>query len=161
MPRRQIVMEIAMTLLLPLALGMAYLYLYPRSAGSVSKWCIRGSLLGIALIVVGSASAGRLDIAAFGWGNVMLVSLFTLCLALMAWSLPRLLRLQRADVTAIEFEVVVRNVNLGVLLKASLFPAAAAGSAALGDAVLFSLLLYGSLQLLFGGALIWLYRRAR
>ena len=43
-------------LLLPLGLGMLYLYLYPRTAVTVSKWSIRASLLGIALIVVGSIS---------------------------------------------------------------------------------------------------------
>ncbi len=160
MPRRQIVAEIGFTLLLPLVAGMAYLYLYPRSAATLSKWSIRGSLLGILLIVVGSASAGRLDLGAFGLANAALVALFSLCLAAMAWLLPRALRLPRPDVAAIEFEVVVRNVNLGVLLKASLFPASAAATASLGDAVLFSLLLYGAVQLLVGGLLIGRYRRA-
>ncbi len=159
MPRGQVISEIALTLLLPLAVGMAYLYMYPRTAAAFSRWCIRGSLLGILFIVVGSAIAGRLDAAAFGVHNMLLVTLFTLVLTVMAWGVPRLLKLAPADVTAIEFEVVVRNINLGVLIKASLFPAAAAGTAALGDMVLFSLLLYGALQLLIGAPLIWMARR--
>lgn len=159
MPTGQIVMEIALTLLLPLALGMLYLYLYPRAAVAVSKWCIRASLLGILLIVLGSLSAGRLDMAAFGVGNILLVVLFTLVLSITGWLGPRLLRLSRPDATAIEFEVIVRNVNLGVLLKASLFPATAAATGGLGDTVLFSLLLYGALQLLISAVLIKLYRR--
>jgi BASS family bile acid:Na+ symporter len=52
----------------------------------------------------------------------------------------------------------VRNINLGVLLKASLFPASAAATAQLGDAVLFTLLLYGSLQLTVAPILIMFYR---
>ena len=108
--------------------------------------------------MVGSAIAGRLDVAAFGYRNVLLVTLFTFSLALMAYLVPRLMRLSRRDSTAIEFEVIVRNINLGVLIKASIFPAAASETAALGDAVLFSLLLYGGLQLIAGAVLIWLYR---
>ena len=57
-------------------------------------------------------------------------------------------------------EVVVRNVNLGILIKATLFPAAVLQTAALGDAVLFALLLYGALQMLFAACLIVLGRRS-
>ena len=158
MPAGKIVNEIGFTLLLPLALGMLYLYLYPRAAVSVSKWCIRASLLGIVLIVIGSISAGRLNLAVFGMNNVMLVVLFTLVLTVTGWIAPRLFRLARPDSTAIEFEVIVRNINLGVLLKASLFPAAAAATSDIGDAVLFTLLLYGALQLIVAPILIALYR---
>ena len=160
MPKGKIINEIALTLLLPLAIGMLYLYMYPRSAPTLSKWSIRGSLFIILLIVIGSASAGRLDMQAFGLSNVLLVAVFTIVLTVMAYVVPRLMRLSRPDSTAIEFEVIVRNVNLGVLLKASIFPAAVAETAAIGDMVFFSLLLYGALQLAVGGFLIWLYRRS-
>ena len=161
MPTGQIVIEIAFTLLLPLALGMSYLYMYPRQAVAVSKWCIRASLLGIVLIVVGSMSAGRLDIEAFGMDSVLLVVYFAVVLTATGWLAPRLFRLSRPDSVAIEIEVIVRNVNLGVMLKASLFPAAAAATSQLGDAVLFTLLLYGGLQLTIAPLLIILYRRLR
>jgi BASS family bile acid:Na+ symporter len=88
----------------------------------------------------------------------MLVVLFTLVLTVTGWIAPRLFRLARPDSTAIEFEVIVRNINLGVLLKASLFPAAAAATSDIGDAVLFTLLLYGALQLIVAPILIALYR---
>lgn len=161
MPTGQIVIEIAFTLLLPLALGMSYLYMYPRQAVAVSKWCIRASLLGIVLIVVGSMSAGRLDIEAFGIDSVLLVVYFAVVLTATGWLAPRLFRLSRPDSVAIEIEVIVRNVNLGVMLKASLFPAATAATSQLGDAVLFTLLLYGGLQLTVAPLLIILYRRPR
>lgn len=161
MPTGQIVIEIAFTLLLPLVLGMSYLHMYPRQAVAVAKWCIRASLLGVVLIVVGSMSAGRLDIEAFGMDSVLLVVYFTLALTATGWLAPRLFRLSRPDSIAIEIEVIVRNVNLGVMLKASLFPAAAAATSQLGDAVLFTLLLYGGLQLTIAPLLIMLYRRPR
>jgi BASS family bile acid:Na+ symporter len=137
-----------------------YLYFYPRSAPTVSKWSIRGSLLGILVIVIGSAMAGRLDVEAFGYGNVLLVSLFAVLLAVLGYVVPRLVRLARPDSAAIEFEVIVRNINLGILIKVSIFPAAVTQTAQLGDMVLFTLLLYGALQLLLAGVLIGLYRRA-
>lgn len=158
MPRGQIVREIGLTLLLPLAAGMAFLYMYPRTAPTLSKWSIRGSLLGILVIVIGSTLAGRLDLAAFGYGNVGLVLVFMLLLSVMVFVLPRLLRLPGRDSAAIEFEVIVRNINLGVLIKASIFPASVAATAQLGDVVLLTLLLYGGLQLIVSGGLIGLYR---
>lgn len=160
MPHGQIVTEIALTLLLPLVLGMAYLYMYPAPAAIVSKWCIRASLFGIVLIVVGSASAGRLDLDAFGMENVRLVLYFTLALVITGWLAPRVFRLSRPDSIAVEFEVIVRNANLGVMLKASLFPAAAGATAQLGDAVLFTVLLYGGMQLLIAPVLIRIYSRS-
>ena len=158
MPTGQIVTEIGFTLLLPLGLGMLYLYLYPRTAVAVSKWCIRASLLGILLIVIGSIAAERLDLEVFGMGNVMLVVFFALLLMTTGWLAPRMFGLSRADSTAIEFEVIVRNTNLGVLLKASLFPASAGATGQLGDSVLFTLLLYGGLQLAVAPVMIKLYR---
>jgi BASS family bile acid:Na+ symporter len=158
MPTGQIVTEIAFTLLLPLGLGMLYLYLYPRTALAVSKWFIRASLLGILLIVIGSIAAERLNLEVFGMGNVMLVVFFALLLMSTGWLAPRMFGLSRADSTAIEFEVIVRNINLGVLLKASLFPASAGATGQLGDSVLFTLLLYGGLQLAVAPIMIKLYR---
>lgn len=159
MPTGRIVNEIAFTLLFPLALGMLYLYLYPRQAVAVSKWCIRASLFGIVLIVVGSMSAGRLNLAAFGMDNALLVVYFTLALTATGWLATRLFTLPRPDSIAIGFEVIVRNVNLGVLLKASLFPASTAATAQLGDTVLLTLLLYGSLQMIIAAVLIMFYRK--
>ena len=80
---------------------------------------------------------------------------------LVAYLAPRAARLSRVDTMAIEFEVVVRNINLGILLKASIFPAAAAATAQIGDTVFFTLLLYGTLQLVIGGVLLGLYRRTK
>lgn len=159
MPTAQIVSDIALTLLLPLAVGMLILRFLRDHAGWISRWSIRASLFGILLIVVGSASAGRLDINAFGSYNLMLVCAFIIILSISAWFASRLLRLTKADSTAIEMEVIVRNVNLAVLIKASMFPAAVAGAQALGDMVLFTVLLYGGLQMLVAAAVITIRRR--
>jgi BASS family bile acid:Na+ symporter len=159
MPVGQIINDIVFTLLLPLVIGMLILRRFPKHAGWISKWSIRASLFGILLIVVGSMSAGRLDMNAFGGQNLMLVCGFIVTLALASWVASRLLRLSKEDSTAIEMEVIVRNVNLGLLIKASMFPATADSATSVGDMVLFTLLLYGALQMLVAALVIFMRRR--
>lgn len=161
MPTAQIVNDIALTLLLPLVVGMLVLRAAPSIAEPFSKWCIRLSLIGIALIIFGSSSAGRLNIEAFGGDNVLLVTVFVVVLTIAGWLAPKLFGLVKSDVTAIEMEVVVRNVNLGVLIKASMFPVVVGASNTIGDMVLFTVLLYGAVQMLVAGAVIFLCRRSQ
>lgn len=159
MPTVQIVTDIALTLLLPLAVGMFILRALPNQAETISKWSIRASLIGILLIVIGSSSAGRLNIDAFGTDNVLLVCIFIVVLWVASWAIARVLKLAKPDCTAIEMEVVVRNVNLGVLIKASMFPAVAGSADQIGDTVLFAILLYGAAQMLLAAALIFQRRK--
>ena len=159
MPSGRIAVEIGATLLLPLILGMLYLRMLPASAATFSKWCIRGSLFVIGLIVIGALTAGRLDLESFGLVNVGYVFGFVLALAAVSYGVPRLMGLSSSDVTAINVEVTVRNTNLGLLIKASLFPAVVGTSDPVGDNTLFAILLYGALMLLLSAALIPWHRR--
>lgn len=159
MPRGEMMTEIAVTLLLPLAMGMAYLHFLPRSAASFSKWCVRGSLLGLVLIVIGSSMSGRLDAQMFGMTNILLIAVLILILAIASWLVCRVLRLSSVDSTAINMEVVVRNINLGIMIKASLFPAVIGKPDPIGDMVLFSLLTYGTMQMLIAAGIIGWNRR--
>jgi len=159
MPVKKIVIEIALTLLLPLTIGMTTLRYAPNAAKLIAKWSIRASLIAILFIVVGSSAAGRLDMEAFGINNLMIVVTFLGLLAITTCFAPRLLGLNKTDSIAIEMEVIVRNVNLGVLITASMFPVMAGNTNALGDTVLFTVLLYGGLQLLIATGLILTYRR--
>lgn len=161
MPAGQIAIEIGLCLLVPLAVGMLYLRLQPNTAETFSKLCIRGSLLVIIMIVVGSLGAGRLDWKAFGLNNIVVVIGFMAAIAIINYLLSRLLGLSKADSTAIEMEVIVRNINLGLLIKASLFPAVVGQKDPVGDIVLFSLLLFGGLQLLIGAGLIAFHRNRK
>ncbi len=76
--------------------------------------------------------AGRRDLPDFDWGNGGLVLLFLLILAVAGWLAPRLLGFSLADSNAIEMELVVRNINLGVPLKASIYPVVPGGDNQLG-----------------------------
>ncbi len=159
MPTKQIVSEIALTLLLPLFIGMIILKQAPENAKWISQWSIRLSLLFIAFIVVGSASAGRLDIDAFGIANVQMVIVFILVITFISIMAAKLSNLTTQDGTAIQMEVVVRNINLGVLIKASMFPVVAGTATQTGDMVLFTILLYGAIQMLIAAVIITLRRR--
>lgn len=159
MPAQQIAIEIGIFLLIPLALGMLVFRFAHAIAEQFANWCVRLSLFVIVLIVLGSMGAGRLDLAAFGLHNILMLVLFFGLLAVVGHLVPRLLALGREDRVAIEMEVIVRNVNLGLLLNASLFPAASAELAATGNTVLLALLLFGSMQLILGVVLITINRR--
>jgi BASS family bile acid:Na+ symporter len=159
MPKGQIMREIALTLLLPLALGMVILRLFPAIAETFSKACIRLSLLGLLAIVLGAASSGRLDLNAFGFSNVALVVGFILAITLISWLMSRGgLRLSKRDSIAVDMEVAVRNINLGLMLKAIILPAVVGQKDPVGDTVLLALLLYGGVMLFVAGGLIALHR---
>lgn len=153
MPTLEIVREIAFTLLTPLLLGMAVLKATPQIATQISRWSIRASVMGLIMITVGSATSGRLDIEKFGHANLLAMLLFVTLLVLVGWLLPRLIRLKRSDSVAIELEVVVRNVNLGIMLKALLFPVIIGTGNQIGDTVLFCLLIYGAAEMTLGVAI--------
>jgi len=159
MPTKQIITDIGFTLLLPLALGMLILRNMPNHAKWISKWSIRLSLIGILIIILGSSSAGRLNLDAFGSTNLLWVMSFIAMLTTISWLSSKALKLSKQDSTAIEMEVIVRNVNLAVLIKASLFPAEIGTTNAISDTMLFTILLYGGLQMLIAFFVIVLRRR--
>lgn len=159
MPSGRIAMEIGLTLLLPLALGMLFLRLVPAHAAGLSRWCIRGSLFVILLIVIGALGAGRLDLESFGLANVGWVFGFVALLAMASFVLPLMLGLSRSETAAINIEITVRNTNLGLLIKASLLPAVVGVADPVGDHAFFTILLYGGLMLILSGAMVPWHRR--
>lgn len=159
MPTAQIALEIGLILLLPLLLGMVFLQFLPDHAGVFSKRCIQASVFIILLIVIGASGSGRIDMEAFGTDNLKIVMLLLLALSTLSWFIPRWLGLNRADATSINIEATVRNGNLGLLIKASLFPAVVNVADPVGDMVLFTVLLYGGLAILVGVAQIYLHGR--
>lgn len=159
MPVASIAFDIAACLLVPLAIGMALGAAAPASRGALARWCIRGSLAVVVCIAIGAAGAGRLDPAAYG--PAALLAILALAFAaqqagtLAGW----LVGLPRADVGAIAIETNIRNTNLALLLKASLFPAVPDGADPMADAVLFVALLYGGMAGPLAVPLVLLHRR--
>lgn len=147
MPAGEIVVEILWSLLLPLGIGM----LLSRKLGGFrerfTKICIQLSLLFLSLMVVGSLASGRIHITAYGlWVPVGIVT-FCVLAQILSMGLAWLVRLSDPDNLAIGIEVTLRNMNLALLLKASLFPIVVGGDNRLTDAVLFVILYYGGTSL--------------
>jgi len=109
------------------------------------------------LIVVGATGAERIDMVAFGAENMLLVVTTLIVLMVISWLVPRLLNLNSEQCTAVNIEVTVRNGNLGLLIKASLFPAVVGMADPVGDMVLTTVLAYGGLAILAGIGQIFLH----
>lgn len=161
MPVGHIIREILLYLLIPLGLGMLLRRRRVLLAHAFSPWLIRGSFVALTLILVGSLGTGRITLTSWGWqGPLALVSF---CLAtqyatlLVCW----LARISPGDTAALVIEAVLRNSNLALLLKASLFPVVEGGDNSLADAVLFTVLYCGgtSISIIWPPLLLHRYRQ--
>ena len=161
MPATKVAIEIGLCLLLPLALGMGILQRFPYYAQRFSALCVRGSLLGIVMIALGSLGAGRLDVTQAAVDDLAVLISFIISLTLMGVWLTKVFGLKSADNSAIEMEVVVRNINLGLLLKVSLFPVAVGEINPMADMVLLTMFLYAAWQMATGiFIIVWRRRRS-
>lgn len=154
MPVEAIVIDVALCLLLPLALGLLIARLLPQHHRLLSKICIRIGLIVVIVMVVGSIGSGRLEWK-YGLGAPIAIILF--CLAGQQLNmLPfRLFGWPRPDRMAVGIEITMRNMNLALLIKASLFP----GKGDLGGAVLFVILFYAGAAMVIGFPLALNHRR--
>lgn len=161
MPATKVAIEIGLCLLLPLALGMGILQRFPHYAQRFSALCVRGSLLGIVMIALGSLGAGRLDVTQAAVDDLAVLISFIISLTLVGVWLTKVFGLKSADNSAIEMEVVVRNINLGLLLKVSLFPVAVGEINSMADMVLLTMFLYATWQMATGiFIIVWRRRRS-
>jgi BASS family bile acid:Na+ symporter len=147
MPVGRVAWEIGMTLLLPLFSGMAIGAALPAWRETFSRGCVRTSLGIIGLMVIGGAGSGRLDASAYGaMGPIAIFAMASAAQAI-AWLVARLTRLAAEDRLAVMVEVTVRNTNLALLIKASIFPAVTGQVDPIGDGMFFVALLYGGAAL--------------
>ena len=128
-------------------LGMTIGARWPEFRERFSRYAIRASFFCIGLIVVGSATAGRLEVDESTLGRLGVILLFAFTIQCAALLITVAGRSQPAERLAIAVEVTIRNTNLALLLKASLFPAVTGRADPLGDGMLFVSLLYGALAM--------------
>jgi len=158
MPTGRIALEIGAILLAPLAAGMLFGERFPDWRSGFSRWCIRASLGVIVIMVVGAGGSGRLDPSAYGKLAPVAIVLLAFVFQQTAYAACRLGGLGMRDRLAIAIEVTVRNTNLAILVKASLFPATA-NPDPIGDGMFFVALLYGGGALLVAALPVALGRR--
>jgi BASS family bile acid:Na+ symporter len=147
MPYARVVFEIGVCLLLPLAVGMIVGRLLPARRGPFTRGCIGASLLVIAGMIVGAAGSGRVDAGAYGPAAVAAIGVLALTFQQAAHAAGRAVGLSPADRITVGVEATIRNTNLALLLKASLFPAVAGRPDPFADQVFFVALLYGGMAL--------------
>ena len=155
----RIVVDIGLFLLVPLIAGMLVREILPDWSLPFSKIMVRASLLVLALIIVGSLGAGRLDFAPYGWLGPVIVIVFCLVIQQIGQLSAVAFRLPARDCFAVMAEVTIKNSLLGLLLLTSMFPgdltADQAGPeaeiiAAARDGCVFVVLFYGGVALVAG-----------
>lgn len=160
MPVSALAADILLTLILPLLLGMAVRH-YGNAviAAKLSKWVIRGSLCLIVVMAVGAGGSGRLNPEAYGLVGILALVAFSVLVQAAGFLTCRTAGLKRGDILAVVVEVSFRNMSLAVAVKAVVFPAQPGVLDPIGDAVLFSALLYGGLSMFLSLPPVLLNRR--
>jgi bile acid:Na+ symporter, BASS family len=162
----QIMLDIGLFLIAPLLAGMvvrAHTTL-PQQILFI-KLMVRASLVLLALIIIGSLGAGRLQFAAYGWLGPAIIIVFCLGAVILARLLATACGTGQRDSLAIVIEVAVKNGLLALLILTSMFPShilAAAGPdaqmiAAARDGCIFVVLFFSGVALATGilSALRW------
>jgi BASS family bile acid:Na+ symporter len=148
MPVGAVMREIFLFLLIPFGIGMGLgRLLRDETAHRGSKWVVRVSLVVLVVLVVGSLGSGRIDFSRYSWEIPLAVFLYCLIVqVIILRGSQYVLKFSSRDATALGIESSMKNVNLAVLLAASLF-GLEGKNAEYGAGVLFVLLLYGGISL--------------
>ena len=155
MPVADVMIDVALCLLLPLVVGLTISRLWPKHHLLLSKISIRIGLIVVIVMIVGSLASGRIHPGTYGWSVPIAIILFCL-IGQQITMLPfRLAKWPRADRLAVGIEITMRNMNLALLINASLFSA----TNELGDGVLFVILFYAGAAMGVGFPLALNHRR--
>lgn len=141
MPMARIVRDVACFVLAPLAIGMTVGALNPHRRKLISRWSIRIGFVVVLAMIICALGSQRIRPGERG----LLVPIALVVFALLCQQfimLPfRVLGWPRADTVSAGIEITMRNMNLALLLKASLFPDRGPTElAALGMEVMFVIL---------------------
>lgn len=158
MPMLEIIREILLCMLLPLAVGMQLIRFGPTIAAPVSRWSMRLGFLLVVYMVIGSLGSGRVQPSQYGGRLLLTIVFFCVLTQQLSMLWLRLRGWPTGIWVAIGIEATIRNAYLGLLLTEILFPADNPQLAALGSDVLFVVLVYGAVSL---GAVVPLTLRVR
>jgi BASS family bile acid:Na+ symporter len=154
-PVPRIITEVALFVLLPLVLSMALCGRRPAMKRPLANWGVLLGLVAVAIMIVGSLGSGRIHPATYGWRAPLAIILFCV-LGQQINQLPfYVFRWPRTDRVAAGMEVTMRNMNLALLLYASLF----ANEPRVGPEILFVILFYAATALIVGLPLALRHRR--
>jgi BASS family bile acid:Na+ symporter len=160
MPVGAIVRDIALFLLVPLAVGMVVGRGAPVGRQPFSRWCIRLGFVVVAVMVTGSLGSGRIRPGEYGWAAPLAIIFFCLGSQQLSMLPFRVGGWSRPDCLSVGMEVTMRNLNLAFLLKALLFPepAQSAPPDPVAAGVLFVILFYAATAMCCGAPLALRHR---
>jgi BASS family bile acid:Na+ symporter len=154
LPVPKIIVEVALYLVIPLIVSMLVCGRHPRLKKPLAAWGVRVGLLVVVFMVVGSLGSGRIYPGAYGWRAPLAIIAFCL-LGQQINQVPfYVFGWPRPDRMAAGMEVTMRNMNLALLLYASLF----ADNPEIGPEVLFVLLFYAATAMIVGTPLALRHR---
>lgn len=148
MPVGAVMREIFLFLLLPLTAGMILGRVVKLQAAVLcSKWAVRASLIVLGVLVAGSLGSGSIDFSRYSARIPLFVFLYCLIIQIIILRGARhVLGFSSRDSMALGIESSMKNINLAVLIAASLF-GIEGKNGEFGAGVLFVLLLYGGVSL--------------
>lgn len=151
MPTARIVRDVACFVLAPLAVGMSLGSLAPQRRKTISRWLIRAGFLVVLAMILCALGSGRIRPGERGLLVPIAIIVFAL-LCMQVNMLPfRVFGWPRADTVSAGIEITMRNMNLALLLKASLFPdLGPAGVSTIGMEVMFAILFYAGAAFFMG-----------
>jgi BASS family bile acid:Na+ symporter len=155
MPVGVIVADVLLFLIAPLALGMMIGKLWPARRRLIATWSVRVGFVIVAAMIAGSLGSGLIQPGEHGLRLPLAIILFCLLGQQLNMVPFYLFPLPRADRLAVGIEVTMRNMNLALLLNASLFKA----NADLNGGVMFVILFYAAVALAAGIPLALNHRR--
>lgn len=121
--KSRIVLDIGLFLLAPLLVGMvARLFVNAQQQVMFTKLMVRASLCLLALIIIGSLGAGRLQFAPYGWLGPAIIILFCVGAVYLTRFATYACEMAEGDSLAIIIEVAVKNGLLALLIVTSMFP---------------------------------------
>lgn len=155
MPVADVMIDVALCLLSPLAVGLTAGRLWPKHHLLLSKICLRVGLVVVIVMIVGSLGSGRIHPGTYGWGVPIALVLFCLIGQQITMAPFRMFQWPRQDRLAVGIEITMRNMNLALLINASLF----SRTNEVGDGVLFVILFYAGAAMGVGFPLAFNHRR--
>ena len=151
MPTALIVRDVACFVLAPVVLGVFVGARSPRQRKAISRWLIRVGFVVVAAMIVCALGSQRIRPGERGLLVPIAIIVFALLCQQFIMTLFRVLGWPRAETVTAGMEITMRNMNLALLLKASLFPDRGPPElAAIGMEVMFAVLFYAGAAFFLG-----------
>ncbi len=151
MPTARIVRDVACFVLAPLAVGMALGARIPLRRLVLSRWLIRVGFLVVFVMIVCALGSQRIKPGDRGMIVPIAIVVFAVLCQQIVMLPFRILGWPRAETVTAGMEITMRNMNLALLLKASLFPDRGPDElAAIGTEVMFVVLFYAGAAFFIG-----------